>query len=245
MHLLVASDLHYALPQLDWILDHADDFDGVVLVGDLLDLASAVPLETQIVVLRTYLRQLAEQTTAIVCSGNHDLTARNGHGEKSAPWIEQSGDDGVTVDWGRLDRDDLRITVCPWWDGPATRADVDRQLRDDAEDRPACWIWAYHYPPDEEPVSWVGSRHIGDADLRDWIDELEPDLVLTGHIHDSPFLDGGSWLARRGRTWVVNAGAQRGPVPAHAVIDTREGTAQWWSPYGSGEQQLWPAHTAS
>ena len=69
MQLLLASDLHYALPQLDWIVDQAGDIDAVVLAGDLLDISSNVPLESQIVVMRTYLRELAGRTTAIVCSG--------------------------------------------------------------------------------------------------------------------------------------------------------------------------------
>jgi len=245
VRLLVASDLHYALPQLDWILDQAGDVDAVVLAGDLLDVSSTVPLESQIVVVRTYLRTLAARTTTIVCSGNHDLSARNGHGEKSAPWIEACRDDGVIVDGGRFDGDGVRITVCPWWDGPATRADVAGQLTTDAPDRPARWIWIYHFPPTDAPVSWVGRRHIGDADLNAWIDEHRPDLVLTGHIHDSPFVDGGSWLGRLGPTWVVNAGRQRGPIPTHAVIDMETGLAEWWSPFGRGDEQLWPAAVTS
>ncbi len=44
MKLLLVSDLHYALPHFDWVLDQAADFDVVVLAGDQLDLSSAVPL---------------------------------------------------------------------------------------------------------------------------------------------------------------------------------------------------------
>lgn len=238
MQLLLVSDLHYALPQFDWVLGHAADFDAVVLAGDHLDLASPVPLETQIVVVQTYLRKLAEHTDVIVCSGNHDLTGRNGHGEKNAPWVEGAFDT-ATVDWHTLDRGDVRITVCPWWDGPATRSDVDRQLSADVAGRPRSWIWIYHYPPNDMPVSWIGSRFVGDDDLNRWIDQHQPELVLTGHIHDSPFREGGSWIARSGHTWVVNAGRTTGPMPAHAIVDTDTGLASWWSPYGHAEQQLW------
>lgn len=241
VQLLLASDLHYALPQLDWILEQADDLDAVVLAGDLLDVSSPVPLESQIVAIRAYLRTLAARTTTIVCSGNHDLSARNGHGEKSAPWITACRDDGVIVDGERLDDGDVRISVCPWWDGPATRADVASQLAEDALGRPTRWVWIYHFPPSGSPVSWVGQRHIGDTDLNGWIDEHRPDLVLTGHIHDSPFHDGGSWIGRLDATWVVNAGRQRGPVPTHAIIDLTTGLAEWWSPFGRGHEQLWPA----
>ncbi len=241
MKILLVSDLHYALPHFDWVLDHAGDFDVVVLAGDQLDLSSAVPLESQIVAVRKYVEKMAGITTTVMCSGNHDLTARNNHDEKSAPWIETAGELGVAVDWATVDDDGERITICPWWDGPATKDDVAHMLERDGNDRGRRWIWIYHYPPDELPVSWIGNRHIGDADLNSWIELHRPDLVLTGHIHDSPFLEGGSWVARLGDTWVINAGSQRGPGPAHAIIDTAAGTAEWWSPYGRGEEQLWPA----
>ena len=80
--ILLASDLHYALKQFDWILDQAPEFDVVVLAGDLLDLAGRVDLAGQVVVLSAYVRRLAEVTTVIVSSGNHDLTARNDVDEK-------------------------------------------------------------------------------------------------------------------------------------------------------------------
>jgi Icc-related predicted phosphoesterase len=240
VQILVASDLHYTLPQLDWILAQAPQFDAVVLAGDHLDLSSSVPLESQIVVIRTYLEKMTAVTDVIACSGNHDLTARNFHEEKSAPWIETADQVGAHVDWGRLDRGDVRVTICPWWDGPATRADVDAQFDKDAVDRPPVWIWIYHHPPDESPISWIGKRHVGDKDLNGWIDKHQPDLVLTGHIHDSPFKEGGDWVGRIGVTWVMNAGRQMGPLPAHVVVDTEAGTAEWFSFERQGTKQLWP-----
>ena len=239
MRVLLVSDLHYALPHFDWVLEQAADFDLVVLAGDQLDLSSSVPLESQIIVIRRYAARISQLTGVVMCSGNHDLTARNQHDEKNAPWIEAASQDGVACDWTTIDEDDIRITVCPWWDGPKTRNDVDALLAKDAEYRRRRWVWVYHYPPDGLPVSWVGGRHIGDVDLNQWIEIHQPDLVLTGHIHDSPFLDGGSWLARLGASWVINAGSQRGPAPAHAIIDTDSGMAEWWSPFGTDRAQLW------
>lgn len=239
MRILLVSDLHYGLTSFDWVLDNAPNFDVVVLAGDHLDVSSLVPLESQIVVVRTYLRKMAELTTVIACSGNHDLTATNSHGEKSAGWLLGDGLGEAVVDWERVDRDGVRFTVCPWWDGPATRADVDAQLAADAADRPARWVWAYHFPPDELPVSWVGSRHIGDADLNRWIDKHGPDLVLTGHIHNAPFAEDGSWITRTGSTWVINVGRSPGPTPAHAIIDLETGDAEWSSAYGKASEALW------
>ncbi|CAN5536002.1 hypothetical protein BH23ACT3_BH23ACT3_18640 [soil metagenome] len=48
MRYLVASDLHYELPQLDWIASQADEFDAVVLAGDHLDVVGRAEINAQI-----------------------------------------------------------------------------------------------------------------------------------------------------------------------------------------------------
>ena len=51
-------------------------------------------------------------------------------------------------------------------------------------------------------------------------DRWHPAVVLTGHVHQAPFVEGGSWIApTAGGTWVVNAGRQIGPVPTRIAID--------------------------
>ena len=47
MRILLVSDLHYALPQLDWVVHVGPQFDLVVVAGDTLSIRSAVPLEAQ------------------------------------------------------------------------------------------------------------------------------------------------------------------------------------------------------
>jgi hypothetical protein len=58
-------------------------------------------------------------------------------------------------------------------------------------------------------------------------------MVFCGHIHQSPFRSGGSWVDRVGDTWVFNPGRQIGPVPTHVVVDTDAGTAMWFSLAGN------------
>ena len=82
---------------------------------------------------------------------------------------------------------------------------------------------------------------IGDADLNAWIRELGPDLVLTGHIHDSPFHEQGSWAAQPGSTWVINPGHMQGTTPAHVILDSETGVAEWWSPLSRGDRTFWPS----
>jgi Icc-related predicted phosphoesterase len=239
VRILVVSDLHYVLPQLDWVVSVAGDHDLVVVAGDLLDISSFVEPDAQIAVVVEYLTRIARKTAVVVCSGNHDLNATNEHDERAASWLDAAARAGVVVDGARVDTPQMLLTVCAWWDGPRTRDDLDRQLAADAElagDRP--WVWVHHAPPDGSPTSWTGQRHYGDADLVAWIEHHRPSVVLCGHVHQAPFMEDGSWVARIGPTTVCNAGRQPGSVPAHIVFDTDAGTVSWSSYEGVDERPL-------
>jgi Icc-related predicted phosphoesterase len=229
---LLVSDLHYALKQLDWVRDAAPRFDLVVVAGDTLDISSVVALGAQIVVVSKYLRRVAERTRVVASSGNHDLNARAADGERVASWLAKGMVPGVLTDGEYAEVDDVSLTVCRWWDGPLGCAAVGEQLARDAERRRAQWIWVYHAPPDASPVSWTGSKHYGDAELVRWIHQYRPAIVLTGHVHQSPFRQGGSWVDRIGDTWVFNAGREVAPNPAHVIFDTAARTAIWSSTAG-------------
>lgn len=225
MRILHVADLHYALPQLDFVVGAAADFDLVVLAGDALNLASPVPLEAQSVVILEYLARLAEQTTVVISSGNHDLTGPDEQGEQAALWLAEARAAGIPTDGDTIEVAGSLVTICPWWDGPAGRATLDDRLRADATRRGERWIWVYHWPPMGSPTSWTGSRHYGDEDLVGWIAEHHPDLVLAGHVHQPPFKPDGAWADRIDATWVFNPGQQRGPLPPWIELDLDAGTA--------------------
>ncbi len=233
MRCLVVGDLHYGLQQYDWVVEAAPAFDVVIIAGDHLDLSSLVDRRTQSVVIQKYIARLKERTRLLVCSGNHDLDSDAAAGEKTTKWILNARDDRVASDGDSLLLDDTLFSVCPWWDGPIARAAIRAKLAEDARRRPARWIWVHHAPPALSPVSWAGSRHFGDADLLDLIETHRPDIVFSGHVHQSPFTDGGSWVDRIGPTWVFNMGHQFGAPPAHIIFDTEESVALWLSAAGN------------
>ena len=242
MRILSVSDLHYRLPHYDWLVKAAQDpgIDVVVLAGDLADVVSPVPIDVQAVVLDSYLRRLSDHALVLASSGNHDLDGPGDNGEQVAGWLRRVDADRVLVDGASTDVDGVRFTVCPWWDGPATRADVDAQLADAAVGRPDLWVWIYHSPPAGTPLCRDGRREFPDHDLAAWIDEHQPDIVICGHIHQAPWAKGGSWHARLGRTLVVNAGKQIGHVPPHITIDTAALTAHWFGVFDSETIDLLP-----
>ncbi len=132
MRCLVVADLHYSLPQLDWLVSAAPQFDLVIFAGDALDIGSMVDFRAQIVVVKKYLALLAATTRVILCSGNHDLDERNAEGEKISRWISEVRELGIACDGDSLTVGDILFTVCPWWDGPQAKQRLVEQLRDAA-----------------------------------------------------------------------------------------------------------------
>lgn len=233
MRLLLVADLHYSLPQFDWVLDIASDFDVVVMAGDHLDLASLVDGRAQSIVVRKYFGRLRAKTKLVICSGNHDLDSKNESGERIAKWLSGPQQEGVLSDGDSIMLGDTLVTVCPWWDGPIVKAGIGAQLAAAAALREKRWIWIHHAPPAKSPTSWGGDRYFGDVELRDWIEQYRPDMVFSGHVHQSPFVKEGSWVDRIGPTWVFNAGQQFGAPPAHIIIDTEADEALWFSSAGN------------
>ena len=237
MRVLLVSDLHYDLRKLDWVVARATDpaagIDVAVLAGDLLDIASSVPLDAQIAVVLSYLERLAAALPTVVCSGNHDLDTRRESGEKETRWLAEARAYGVVVDGESLDLGGWRLTACAWWEGPETLAALEERLDAAAKDRPDHWVWAFHGPP-EGPLSWTGTRHYGDPELPRLLETHSPDLVLCGHIHQAPFTPEGSWVERRGDTWLFNPGYQGGAEPTSIVLDLDDRTAAWSSAQEQG-----------
>jgi Icc-related predicted phosphoesterase len=227
MRCLVVADLHYSLPQFDWLLAAAPEFDLVVFAGDALDVGSFVDFRAQIVVVKKYLALLSGITKVILCSGNHDLDERSAEGEKVARWIGEMRELGIACDGDSLAIGDTFFTVCPWWDGPTVKQRLEEQLREDSTKRARRWIWVHHAPPANSPTSWGGKRFFGDVDLVQWIARYQPSMVISGHVHQSPFITDGSWYDRLGDTWVFNTGLQPGRPPVYIVLDIDEEKAFW------------------
>jgi Icc-related predicted phosphoesterase len=239
VRVLGLTDLHYRLPHYDWMLSASEDAAVVTVSGDLLDIVSPVPHEAQAVVAGTYLARLADRTDVLVSSGNHDLDGPGPTGEQEAGWLHRLELPRLYTDGASVDIEGVRFTVAPWWDGPRTRDLVGQLLAAAARDRPGRWVWVYHSPPAGTRLCFDGRRSFPDEELASWAAELQPDLIMCGHIHQAPWVPDGGWFDRLGDTLVINPGKQIGRVPPHVWLDTDAATATW---YGLGETEtttLW------
>ena len=114
MSLLFVADLHYSLKQFDWLAANAAAYDPVVIGGDLLDLAGALELDLQIVVVEKYLSRIRDKTRLLVSSGNHDGDSRNAGGESVAQWLHDCKASQLWVDGDSLETAGTLIPVrCP------------------------------------------------------------------------------------------------------------------------------------
>jgi Icc-related predicted phosphoesterase len=239
MRLLYVSDLHYTLKQFDWLLARAGEFDATVIGGDLLDLASALDQDVQIAIVEKYFNRLRKKGRLVVSSGNHDGDSRNEADESVADWLQHCRTPGMHVDGDGFDFGDWRVSVCPWWDGETSRAELERFLEKEAETAKGHhWLWVHHAPPTGAKTCWTGKKFAGDEALKGWIDRFRPQIVLSGHIHNSPFYEAGSWIDRIGETWVFNPGKQIGPQPTTIALDLEAMTAEWTSLTGTSVRDL-------
>ncbi len=231
MRLLTVADIHFNLRQLAWIEEVAEDYEAVILAGDLLDLTGHVPIEQQRRTMRQTLWRLSRRVPVLAVSGNHDVDGPDGE----ASWLVASAAPRVFVDGSTVAWKQLTVTLWPW---SAESGHLPTPRRHAADQGP--WFWVHHEPPARTRVCRCppGRPEAGSSALVERIRWHRPTVVFAGHLHESPFLPGGRWWDRVGDTLVVNPGSLHGDVPAHVVTDLTEGTIRWVSPLGIDEMTL-------
>ncbi len=135
---------------------------------------------------------------------------------------------------------DWEMFDLPGQASPAARLDGYRSIPggevlrvDLAKDKDSIEVQVDHVTADEDPERLVLVSHappfdtaldrihdgtpVGSKALRAWIDENQPLLVLSGHIHESPDVSN-AWSQLLGRTFCVNCGQRPPRVPVHAAL---------------------------
>jgi len=133
----------------------AEQYDAVVIAGDLLDIAGSLPLEKQIVIVTKYLERISKDRPLLVCSGNHDGDAVPLRNEYVATWLMEARNEQTFVDGESARMGEFLITILPWWDGPKTRKRMEDFLeKESLKERPV-WVWLHHAPPNGSiSASW-------------------------------------------------------------------------------------------
>lgn len=226
MKALLVSDIHMNLEQLRWVEQQASSYDLVIIAGDLLQLAYTTEKSEQIATLLPILKRIRDHASLAVVSGNHDLDSLTSEGEEYAQWIRQLAASLIVSDGTGGETDHLRITPCPWWNGPEIRREMLDAIADDKVSSEQQWLWIHHAPPRGSKIAQTSRGDAGDPFLLKLIGKYRPDFVVSGHIHNAPFLTKGSWYEKIDSTWVFNPGKQPGSIPTYINLDldNREAT---------------------
>jgi Icc-related predicted phosphoesterase len=125
-------------------------------------------------------------------------------------WCSRSG----RLEPCRFDAERRTPTIADALDALAARTSLDRTL------------FMLHSPPHGTRCDLVAAgRHVGSRAIRAFVERHQPPLVLSGHIHESPRVGGGSYEDRIERTTVVNPGQFGTPRLCGVWFDPRNAEA--------------------
>lgn len=204
MKLLAITDLHGDRPALERILERTGDADVILLGGDITNFGSVEDAESLLGVVT------ATKATVFAVAGNCD-----------SPAIDHMlAERGVSVfGRGSVHRDVgiYGVSAMPPWMGnmyELSEEEIGAALEKGREEAAGARneVVLSHPPPRNLTVDRTsGGTHVGSTALRNFIDRVQPILVVCGHIHEARGIDSA------GDTTVVNCG------PAfdgsYAVID--------------------------
>lgn len=208
MILLLTSDLNGNRHWYEWLVRQSYRIDAICIAGDLTN-----PFHGEIQAQREMVEFAAwriggQRVDLFACEGDQDLWGSRWFWLKSLAGTRRLGDVTVTsVPWKCADP--------AWFDTPS------RWRRETANS----WLVLEHEPPRDTAVgAGAITRLLEDSPAMDFA----PDFVLSGHMRFAPWLPGGSWWDRRGRTFVFNAGFDPdGAFPCHILLDTVKREAIW------------------
>ena len=248
MRMLITADLHSRRDWFDWLL--LQQADLTIVAGDLLDGFRADGLLVQMLEMRRWSARFPGHLA--VCSGNHDhnnLALQDPrarrlagiHGDErpevlslllTEHWMDCLENDRIVTDrrtkvvmtpGGRL-----VVTAIPYdFDGDENHVDLWEEGGRLQRQEQTPWLVLHHEPP---AGLKVGGR-IGNRQLCHKIQEYRPDFVVSGHLHNQPYV--GSFADRLDGTWCFNPGhpehdqAVKSDTPNHIILDLAGRTATW------------------
>ncbi|MBN2216823.1 MAG: metallophosphoesterase family protein [Pirellulales bacterium] len=208
MRLLAATDVHSDMDRFSRILDAAGPVDVVLLGGDLTNFGSARDAEAIVRMAG------AEGARVLAVAGNCDSASIDAHLAELGVSLFRRG---IAVDGVGF----VGMSAMPPWQrtmyhfSEEELADtLETGRRQLASVEPL--VVLSHCPPHDTRLDRTTfGRHVGSTALRAFVDRVEPELVVCGHIHEARGVD------RLGRTTLVNCGpANRG---CYAVIELTAG----------------------
>jgi len=195
MKLLAAADIHGSARTFSQILDDAGPVDLVLLAGDLTHFGTPHDAETLISLAQS------KATHVLAVAGNCDSAQIDSRLRELGVSLFRRG-----VVLGPLGF--IGLSAMPPW--MSTMYHFSEQELAEALDAGRRQVAAAgrlvvlsHAPPHGTRLDrvWLLGRHVGSTALREFVDRVQPELVVCGHIHEARGVD------ELGRTTIVNCGS--------------------------------------
>ncbi len=165
MNILHCSDLHFNLSWYEWVYAQQASYDALCLTGDFLDTALKIPIQEQVLWVRSWLATISKPI--FVCSGNHDYDEN-----ESLDWLTTIPN--VYADGTIKTLDGIKFGCIPY-------------LATDYDMFEACDILLAHVPPakTDTAIDSKSKKDLGDKDLSRYLIHhlLRPRILLCGHVH--------------------------------------------------------------
>lgn len=200
MYWIAFGDIHESTSVLAAIPD-LEQADGVIITGDLTNHGTPTAIKGVIGAVEAYNRGILAQPGNMDTESVRDYLDERGINlhlqvRELAPGLGIIGIGYSTPTPFNTPGEVPESTMEQWLKECFDRA---RSLRFDKV------ILAIHEPPANSKLDVIGNgQHVGSAAVRRFIEEKQPDLVLTGHIHESKGVDS------IGRSTVINPGMLAG-----------------------------------
>ena len=241
MKILTTADLHSNRYWYEWLVSKAMEFDLIAIAGDLLEGFDTEGLNNQTRDVEGWLAQIVQSgCAAAVSSGNHELylgtcprvTQDLATGIKASSRLATPPqvcfhplflEDGSTATIESASGS-LIISTIPYKKfGDPQKLSVNSPLWTAGKSlkmKWQCpWLVLHHDPPGGGAVGGMA----GDFELRQRIQEFQPDFVISGHLHGQPFFEGGGFHECIGISHCFNAGQippTKSRIPNYIAIDS-------------------------
>jgi len=213
MKLLAAADIHGTTGLFSEILDHAGPVDLILLAGDLTDFGS--PLDAEAVIHVAQANKVPDTFFQVLAvAGNCDSAQIDARLAELGVSVfrrgERIGDVGFL---GLSAMPPWRTTMYHFSEEELAEA-LDAGHRQVA-DAPRLVVLSHTPPYGTKVDRLLLGRHVGSTALRAFVDRVQPELVVCGHVHEA------RGVVSLGRTTVVNCGpAAKG---YYALIELADG----------------------
>ncbi len=210
MKLLVLADIHGSLDYINYIETVIGPCDGIVVAGDITDFGGARQAETVLSALKLYKKPILAVPGNCDSAGVDKVLSQNNFSLH-----------GIGLEWGNFQFVGVGGSLpCPGATINEAGEETFRKVLQDALSNLKSkdnLVLVTHQPAWGIDLDMSGNgRHTGSRAVREFIEQYQPVLAISGHMHEAYGLD------KLGTTTLINPGPFRNGRYAIVEVNDRQ-----------------------